>query len=57
MARIARIVVPGYLHWYEPTAKSPGSDLFIDKLEVLLGKLLGKKKTGSKGPWGNRGNK
>jgi len=39
---------------HERTGRALGSDLFIDKLEVLLGKQLRKKKTGPKGPWKNR---
>jgi len=38
----------------ERTGRPPGSDLLIDKPEVLLGKQLRKKKTGPKGPWKNR---
>jgi len=40
----------------EGTDRSLGSDLRIDKLEVLLGKQLRNKMTGPKGPWGKRGN-
>ena len=42
------------LRHHERTGRSLGSDLLIDKLEVLLGKQLRKKKTGPKGPWKNR---
>lgn len=45
------------LRQHERTGRPLGSDLLIDKLEVLLGKQLRKKKTGPKGPWKNRGNK
>ncbi len=40
-------------HQHERTGRPLGSGLFIDKLEVLLGKRLRKKKTGPKGPWKN----
>ena len=40
---------------HERTGRPLGSDLLIDKLEVLLGMQLRKKKTGPKGPWKNRG--
>ena len=40
---------------HERTGRPLGSDLLIDKLEVLLGIQLRKKKTGPKGPWKNRG--
>ena len=40
----------------EGTDRSLGSDLRIDKLEVLLGKQLQNKMTGPKGPWEKRGN-
>ena len=39
---------------HERTGRPLGSDLLIDKLEVLSGKQLRKKKTGPKGPWKNR---
>jgi putative transposase len=39
---------------HERTGRPLGNDLLIDKLEVLLGKQLRKKKTGPKGPWKNR---
>jgi putative transposase len=42
---------------HERTGRPLGSDLFIDKIEVLLGQQLRKKKTGPKGPWKNKGNK
>jgi len=45
------------LRQHERTGRPLGSNLFIDKLEALLGKQLRKKKTGPKGPWKNRGNK
>ena len=45
------------LRQHERTGRSLGSDLLIDKPEVLLGKQVLKKKTGPKGPWKNRGNK
>jgi len=41
------------LRQHEQTSRPLGSDLLIDKLEVLLEKQLRKKKTGSKGPWKN----
>ena len=41
------------LRQHERTGRPLGSGLFIDKLEVLLGKRLRKKKTGPKGPWKN----
>ncbi|MEA1991141.1 MAG: transposase [Thermodesulfobacteriota bacterium] len=39
------------LRQHERTGRPLGSELFIDKLEVLLGRLLRKKKPGPKGPW------
>jgi len=39
------------LRKHERTGRPLGNDLLIDKLEVLLGKQLRKKKTGPKGPW------
>ena len=42
------------LRQHERTGRPLGSDLLIDKLEVLLGKQLRKKKTGPKDPWKNR---
>ena len=45
------------LRRHERTGRPLGNDLFIDKLEVLLGRQLRKKKTGPKGPWKNKGNK
>ena len=45
------------LRQHERTGRPLGSESFIDKLEVLLGIQLRKKKTGPKGPWKNRGNK
>lgn len=41
------------LRQHERTGRPLGNDLLIDKLEVLLGKRLRKKKTGPKGPWKN----
>jgi len=42
------------LRQHERTGRPLGSELLIDKLEVLLGKQLRKKKTGPKGPLKNR---
>jgi len=42
------------LRQHERTGRPLGSDLLIDKLEVLSRKQLRKKKTGPKGPWKNR---
>jgi len=42
------------LRQHERTGRPLGSDLLMDKFEVLLGKQLRKKKTGKKGPWKNR---
>ena len=42
------------LRQHERTGRPLGSDLLIDKIEVLLGKQVRKKKTGPKGPWKNR---
>ena len=39
------------LRQHERIGRPLGSDLFIDKLEVLLGKQFWKKKPGPKGPW------
>jgi len=44
------------LFQHERTGRPLGSDLRIDKLEVLLRKQLRNKKTGLKGPWEERGN-
>jgi len=41
------------LRQHERTGRPLGRGLFIDKLEVLLGKRLRKKKAGPKGPWKN----
>ena len=43
------------LRQHERTGRPLGNDLLIDRLEVLLGRQLRKKKTGPKGPWKNRG--
>ena len=40
------------LRQHERTGRPLGGGLFIDKLEVLLGKQL-RQKTGPKGPWKN----
>jgi len=45
------------LRQHERRCKPLVSESFIDKLDVLLGIQLRKKKTGQKGPWKNRGNK
>ena len=45
------------LRQHERTGRPLGSNLFIDKLEALLGKQLRKKKTGPKGPRKNMGGK
>jgi hypothetical protein len=45
------------LRRHERTGRPRGSDLFIDRLELLLVRQLRKKKTGPKGSWKNMGNK
>jgi len=45
------------LRKHERTGRPLGNELLIDKLEVLLGKQLRKKKTGPKGPWKNKKSK
>ena len=44
MARIARIVGPGYLCQHEQTGRPLGSDLLIDEFEVLLENNSGRKR-------------
>ncbi len=45
------------LRQHERTGRPLGGESFTDKLEVLLGIELRKKKTGPKGPWKNRENR